>query len=285
MFFVLFTALIHEPNSAKIVWRQELQKTFLCEIELWIFPFDYHLCEIEIKLENKATASPVWNTSHLIAKNKAKQLVKFNITPLKFERNSSNIVKIYLAFQRYSISYVLSVYLPCYFILLIALITVVLFPIEDFTNKITVTVSLLIVVTALFAQISSSFPDVAQPKIIEIFFIYCIFRLFTFFVFHSIAMYIHQRRIEDQIIQDNKVFTITESKIKPIDYKPPKYKPSCFMTFNLKSMSKLFFFSGLLVDILFSVYHYISVGMVKQGVDEKFNSFNISADCNPFLEC
>ena len=70
---------------------------------------------------------------------------------------------------------------------MISEITVILFPLKDFTNRITVTLSLLIVVASLFAQVSSGFPNAAQPKVIELFFFYCILKLFSVFLLHSIV--------------------------------------------------------------------------------------------------
>ncbi|XP_068245366.1 uncharacterized protein [Palaemon carinicauda] len=98
-------------------------------------------------------------------------------------RGKNSITRILLE-RRYG-AYVFTTFLPCSLLGMIGGLTQ-FFAYENFSDRIMVTLSCLIVVAALFSQVAVTVPASAQPKIIDIFFFYCMIRLFVIFLHHTI---------------------------------------------------------------------------------------------------
>lgn len=95
-------------------------------------------------------------------------------------------------------SYLVTTFLPCSMLLLLGCCTVWFFKHENFTDRITVTLSLLIVVASIFSQVVSSLPSSADVKFIDLFFFYCFFRLSSTFLQHSINDNVLRREREKE---------------------------------------------------------------------------------------
>ena len=239
----IFSGNTFRNGSAYIFWIQKFVRTFRCKPHLWSYPFDVNICSIDLKLNSKYFENPKWNSSMIFGQLNTSDIVKFEIEGLKynFTDQNENSVKIYFILGRFYFSYLLTAFLPCIIIIMISEITVILFPLKDFTNRITVTLSLLIVVASLFAQTSSGFPKAAQPKIIELFFFYCIVKLFSVFLLHSIVGY-YSNRISDGNLDTKKVFVAEKNKLnKHLDR---RNTPVAHV------INKYGFWLGILIDII-----------------------------------
>ena len=77
--------------------------------------------------------------------------------------------------------YLTSTYIPSLLLVLISYLTF-LFELEDFSNRIMVSLTSLLVLAALFSQISSTLPHTSYLKLIDIWFLICIIIDFTMIV-------------------------------------------------------------------------------------------------------
>ena len=262
--------MIYENGSAILVWKKSYRKTFECHLDLSQFPFDIHLCKIIINIEKTITETPKWNINHIKARNDASELLQYNVSKLRyyFPNNDSSCIYIYLIFQRHYNSHILTMFLPCFIIIAIAQITVVMFPLENFTDKITVTLSLLIVVTTLFAQSTTSFPETSQIKLIECFFFYCISRLFTIFLLHSFVGFIN-RKSRDKTIYIKKI-----KLAKMYANLQNKKCFSCKLNMTSNFVNKSGFYVGVICDLIMSIYFLTQPLISQKEIIEKFKRFS-----------
>ncbi|XP_071547094.1 gamma-aminobutyric acid receptor alpha-like [Panulirus ornatus] len=86
--------------------------------------------------------------------------------------------------KRHSEAFLLSVIGPCLVLCFLGHLTFVAYPLHKFDERTSTSVTLLIVVAALFSQAVSTLPETASPKAIDVWFFYFILRFFLFFVFH-----------------------------------------------------------------------------------------------------
>ncbi|MCL4144127.1 UNVERIFIED_CONTAM: hypothetical protein GTU68_064801 [Idotea baltica] len=111
-------------------------------------------------------------------------------------------------------AYILTTFLPCFILEIIGLLTLVL-PFDDYQDRVTVTLSCLIVMSTLFAQTSSSLPASADPKLIDIWMFIHISLLFLVFIVHVGVIYIHKR--SNHLSQEKKLPTDQVSYYSPIE--------------------------------------------------------------------
>ncbi|KAK7073637.1 hypothetical protein SK128_008953, partial [Halocaridina rubra] len=106
-----------------------------------------------------------------------------------------------LKFSRQYGGFVLTTLLPIGFLVIITLLTFA-FERENFSDRVMVTLSALIVVAALFAQVASSLPNTSYTKCIDSVFISAIFFMSLIFVCHVIFASLVRRKMN---IRDLKV--------------------------------------------------------------------------------
>ena len=280
-----FTALLYLNGSGHLIRKIQITREIECVPELWIFPFDIHLCKIVLKFDKTVSETPIWNIDEIVAINTARTLTKFQASSLRIEydRKSPNIVKICLIFSRNFYSYLLTIYCPCMISILIGQISVISFPLTDFTTKITVVISLVIVVSTLFAQISSGFPNTAEIKIVEIFFFYCIGRLFTIFCLHAFIGYVQEtnKKLNPVKSSTSKVSKLSKTTKWQTNYCSKIYNKSILRrikcNLSLRRLNKIMFLIGFLIDSIFLVFHIFYVFSFQNSIIRKFESFKSSA--------
>ncbi|CAL4096601.1 unnamed protein product, partial [Meganyctiphanes norvegica] len=79
--------------------------------------------------------------------------------------------------------YITNTYLPTFSLVIIAALTF-FFPLDDFTDRIMVSVTALLVEAAFFTQVSSSIPKTAYLKLIDIWCLFCIIIIFFMILVH-----------------------------------------------------------------------------------------------------
>ncbi|XP_037784613.1 uncharacterized protein LOC119580573 [Penaeus monodon] len=68
---------------------------------------------------------------------------------------------------------------------------------QDFSDRIGVTLSCLIVIAALFSQITFTIPPSSSPKVIDVYFFYFIVRLFITFAHHGVFAFLRGARARE----------------------------------------------------------------------------------------
>ena len=156
-------------------------------------------------------------------------------------------------------SYILTIFLPSALITFLGTITLSHFRVNDFLTRITVTVSILIVISTLYSQITSTIPTSPEIKMLELYFLYCIVRLSIVYFKHAagqtkannkkkISPYISSASIHHEKVplasipgRTATVF-VPNSGIRPIDNRTRERKYICH--------KKIFLVGGYLLDIL-----------------------------------
>ncbi|KAG7165243.1 Gamma-aminobutyric acid receptor subunit rho-1-like 3, partial [Homarus americanus] len=135
---------------------------------------------------------PHWNVDNqkIFAVGEDSTISMYGVSHIRFFYNKSSkykdVMNLRLLFFRRYEAYLLTTFVPCIILYLLSELTLTHFRLDDFTDRITVTLSLLIVIASLFSQVTSSLPSSPAPKFVDWFFFYCILRVSFIFFLHSI---------------------------------------------------------------------------------------------------
>lgn len=105
---------------------------------------------------------------------------------------NKSILSVMLKFRRQYSGYLITTIIPILLLTIIAFLTF-FFEKEDFTNRVMVTLSSLIVLASLFSQSSSALPDTSYTKCIDVIFLSPIFLLSLVFGSHVILAVVNRR--------------------------------------------------------------------------------------------
>lgn len=213
--------MIYNESSATLFKETHYTHKIMCQLQFDAFPFDSTVCTFGVKLlRSSPSCQPVWNKNHtyLQLNSSSQDISLYHISPLKFiyqadelNSNLASHIRIKYLVDRKFISYLVTTFIPCILLTALGIITLRHFRKDDFTSKITVTVSLLIVITAIYSQTLTYIPQSAAPKLIEVFFFYCMLRLSTVFVLHTFSS------DEDQV---SNSYDATAAKVETIEQEP-----------------------------------------------------------------
>lgn len=143
---------------------------------------------MRMRLLGPSGCRPVWKTSPggIQVRGNSSTISMYDISELRFIHDSSKSqVDLKLLFYRRFEAYLLTTFVPCVVLYLLSQLTLTHFRLESFTDRITVTLSLLIVIASLFSQVTASFPSSPVPKFVDCFFLFCIMRVSIVFLLHS----------------------------------------------------------------------------------------------------
>lgn len=184
--FFPFTATKHNGTEVLLKRTIEYQFQFSCEYDYHLFPFDVQECDIEVSLEPQGHSCALkWDEANIVVTGNSSTISTYLVAPVRYVVDpSGDKVVLKLLFTRKFDSHLFNTFLPC--VLLCVLSDVSLFfDIDAFTDRITITLSLLIVLASLFAQVATSNPASPNPKLVDVFFFYCILRVSLVFLLHS----------------------------------------------------------------------------------------------------
>lgn len=180
--------MLHEGHLVTISRNFQYMFTFSCVYDLFHFPFDTQDCSMRMRLLGPSGCRPVWKTSPggIQVRGNSSTISMYDISELRFTHDSSKSqVDLKLLFYRRFEAYLLTTFVPCVVLYLLSQLTLTHFRLENFTDRITVTLSLLIVIASLFSQVTASFPSSPVPKFVDCFFLFCIMRVSIVFLLHS----------------------------------------------------------------------------------------------------
>ena len=186
--------MLYNDSRAVLFKKTTYTHTLLCPLEFLAFPFDSTVCSFGIELVSTMSCQPVWNTNHsalrLASIDGTAALYKVSHFKFDFDRNSSNsdgMIEIQIKYlvSRLYMSYLVTTFFPCIILTILGIVTLEHFKKEDFSSKINVTVNLLIVIAMIYSQTVSYIPQSSTPKLIEMFFFYCLLRLSIVFILHT----------------------------------------------------------------------------------------------------
>ncbi|XP_068211705.1 glutamate-gated chloride channel alpha-like [Palaemon carinicauda] len=142
---------IYPTSSGEMVQRILYSASFNCNFRLFYYPFDVQTCNIFLKLTSATSA-----------------VITFKAT-FQLER-------------RYSLL-VLSIFIPTALLLGIGYTTLFV-KLQLLQVRAIMTQTTLLVLYTLFNQVSSNLPDTAYIKMVDVWFFFCIFLIFSVIVLH-----------------------------------------------------------------------------------------------------
>ncbi|XP_042860196.1 uncharacterized protein LOC122246016 [Penaeus japonicus] len=159
------------------------------------------LCRIPLRLEGSLIPDSRWDaerTSVGFPKGLVVPLFSLSRLDVSFggspeeeeeeegEEGKDTQVLLELSLERKWGAYLLNTFLPCVVLAAIGLITHI-FPHEDFSDRVTTTLSCLIVMAAFFIQVSTALPTSAEPKLIDFWMLGHVLLMLMIFVTHVLV--------------------------------------------------------------------------------------------------
>uniref|UniRef100_A0A6A7G4D8 Glycine receptor subunit alpha-2-like n=1 Tax=Hirondellea gigas TaxID=1518452 RepID=A0A6A7G4D8_9CRUS len=164
-----YQALSYHGRHVQLVHQKDDVIRLSCNLDLFLYPFDVQICSLTMQLLGRQ-ADVAWDTDKFDVLNSNITLILFTLLGVKqkFENYGTNTeVTINIGLQRLYGAYILTTYLPCVLLEVIGLSTFAL-PFSMMSDRLNVTVACLIVMAALFTQVSSTLPTAADSKMIDI---------------------------------------------------------------------------------------------------------------------
>ncbi|XP_018010641.1 glycine receptor subunit alpha-3-like [Hyalella azteca] len=280
---VLFDAQeVLELSGEDIVIEHEKSKivTLTCDFDLYIYPFDVQTCNLTMALVGKIKSDAQWqsewkeNNDYSGSSLHLYTFIHFKRMMLQEEGNPLHLPTIcysscifradvvpvseQMLFQlrvaRRFGSHVLVTFLPCFVLQLIGL-SVFAVPLDDLPSRLTVSISCLIVMAALFTQISSTLPVSADPKMIDVWmFVHVLMLAVVFFSLLALDK-IHVGTLQDN--EERLQVWFEKKKVWPMNLPKEPGKRSLSRRVNLCT-ALLFVALYLAFVAVFIVYIYVS---------------------------
>jgi hypothetical protein len=165
---------IFKGENNRLTYERIYTKTFRCDYQLQLYPFDTQKCFVDISTKKLDKHGVVINPFN-IEMSGATVLTQYIITSWSFDyANSSDHsdgLRMMVVLKRRIVNELLTSYLPTFLILIIVYATNYF---KDFFFEAVVTVNLtsLLVLTTLFISVSGSLPKTAYVKMIDVWLIF-----------------------------------------------------------------------------------------------------------------
>ncbi|KAK3855457.1 hypothetical protein Pcinc_038149 [Petrolisthes cinctipes] len=205
-----YEALEYRGQDVILEVQEAMLLTNDCQFDPLAFPFDVQLCVVPVEVVGN---SPQVAKQFLRAYSQTMVLPVYRCRPIRCTYNKSQEkvtqVEVAVLLERRNEAYLLSALGPCLVLGLLGHLSFVAFSINEFNERASTALSLLIVVAALFSQSVSTLPSSASPKAIDVWFFYFILRFFLFFVFHCLVEFQRRRyrRSPGKMAQGNNTIT------------------------------------------------------------------------------
>ncbi|XP_047475759.1 uncharacterized protein LOC125029721 isoform X1 [Penaeus chinensis] len=184
--------------EAELQRREDFMASYICNFDLSLFPFDVHECHVNISVMNRGSFYASFDPQDIKIISSASSLTLFEASELRYRYGDTteNITAISLRIllRRQYGAYLFTTFLPCWILGVIGFGTLY-FKRQDFSDRIGVTLSCLIVIAALFSQITFTIPQSSSPKVIDVYFFYFIVRLFITFAHHGIFAFLRGAKV------------------------------------------------------------------------------------------
>ncbi|XP_066964559.1 LOW QUALITY PROTEIN: uncharacterized protein [Macrobrachium rosenbergii] len=183
---------LYKGSENSIVDQRTLTVTSNCLFDLSLYPFDVQTCQLIIR-STLGIKSVKLNTTGVNFVGK-RRLLEYNVDELKSENSESqgaSEVRIYIRFVNLYNYYISGTYVPTTLLMTITYFTF-FFPLEDFTNRIMVSLTALLVLAALFLQTNQAMPRTAYLKLVDVWFVFCIAMDFIIVVILVVINYLRE---------------------------------------------------------------------------------------------
>ncbi|XP_047490876.1 gamma-aminobutyric acid receptor subunit delta-like [Penaeus chinensis] len=161
---------------------------FTCSFELYSYPFDVQVCGIDLMLpaDYEGYVEFSQQKGEVVYPGK-KELALFTVKSIRFAKNlEKNQLRCEFELHRRQGVILLTTFLPSVLLLSVSWATLFV-KLKDLNVRAIMSLTTLLVLYTLFAQLSSSLPSTAAIKLIDIWFFFIIFLLFSNIMVHIFA--------------------------------------------------------------------------------------------------
>lgn len=192
---ILLSVIINSGEDVIIHYKTKYKYTFTCVYDFSSYPFDIQDCPMKFSLQETIGGScqPLWGENNIQIYSKEETISMYDVHVLRYDIQTTinstmqSHFTVYMLLERVYNSYLLTTFIPCIVLCILGSITMIAFRPDNFTDRVTVTISLLIVVASLFSQVVSTLPSSPASKCVEIFFFYVTVRLAYVFLMHTLV--------------------------------------------------------------------------------------------------
>nr|XP_027227685.1 glutamate-gated chloride channel-like [Penaeus vannamei] len=251
-----------------LVLEQEMSVTFACNFDLMMYPFDQQVCYLNFEIQNlnirfgilekEGDGVSFLGTRYLLEYYLRKEIYT------SFVDHNASIAGLELWFKNQYRYYIGNVMLPSVMLVILCYVTLY-FDINDFNDRIMVSLTSLLVLVTFFTDTSQKIPRTSYLKLIDVWFVCLMFE--DFFVILSIVYieYVHRKTLSGSFV-----------RVQPADFKaeaPNPAAPSPYVKKLNRHMRTAFTCSLSLVLLVFIPigaynlnvnYHGMSLAEAKQ---------------------
>lgn len=216
-----------ETNSLKLTQTYWVKVS--CQMDLQDYPFDSQLCTFNLRLqaftrELVALTTPGTSVEYLGAKNlREYELRSVEMVQQDWKNHSGQEIRFRL--ENLSGFYVSSTYVPTFLMVVICYSTL-FFEIEDFQDRIMVSLTALLVLATLFTQITETTPNTSYLKLLDAWFVACILVNFSIVIL-LVVINCHKIREKDAPVQVMPFNSFGAGKKKPGGFFPDSAPSMC----------------------------------------------------------
>nr|XP_053657227.1 LOW QUALITY PROTEIN: uncharacterized protein LOC128706291 [Cherax quadricarinatus] len=178
----LFEDDVYLGSENTLVLRQVFTVDFTCQFLLQRYPFDSQMCSVAFSLVNVAPSVAVLlKHEDGVSFTGLRRLLEYEVTNFNMTQLQNPLMssqRMFLELKNLVGYYISSVYIPTLLLLIICYLTL-FFDINDFSDRVMVSLTSLLVLAALFSQTSQAIPKTAYLKLIDVWFVFLIVVEFT----------------------------------------------------------------------------------------------------------
>ncbi|KAK4315441.1 hypothetical protein Pmani_013358 [Petrolisthes manimaculis] len=180
---------------------------FLCDLNLQLYPFDTQHCLLYMQVLSAATDFVLLDMNgSFVTYEGAIHLIEYTVISVSLQTNNSNIMgeaEVSVELQRRVGYPVISIYVPTVILLILAYLSLI-FRQENFEARVMSSLTVLLVLAALFTQTSTSLPKTSYFKMVDVWLLFSISLIFFVILFHVLI----------DLARDGKLSTSSSSSNK-----------------------------------------------------------------------
>ncbi|KAG7170850.1 Gamma-aminobutyric acid receptor subunit beta-like 2, partial [Homarus americanus] len=180
-----YRELMYSGEDNPLVLMKKITVTSLCQFNLFTFPFDQQRCEIAIGLLDVplsvVTLDAPNSSIKFVGERRLRQYFLTSESMVHHPWKDHSILKITLTLDNLATYFICSTYVPTFTLVTIGYFTLY-FPLDDFSDRVMVCLTTLLVVATFFAQTNNNVPQTSYVKLVDVWYVFCILLLFLIII-------------------------------------------------------------------------------------------------------
>ncbi|KAK8386807.1 hypothetical protein O3P69_017915 [Scylla paramamosain] len=183
-----------------LVEQRTLTVRSACQFDLSMYPFDVQACRVVVRsVLGVRSLSLLSEGVHFLG---SRRLLEYYVREVRAEgghREGLSHVTLHFTFYNLFKYYICGTYVPTTLLLSITHLTF-FFHLDDFTNRVMVSLTALMVMSTLFLQTNQAMPRTAYLKLVDIWFVFCIVMNFSVVLLVVVIDYLKEASRGTQIV-------------------------------------------------------------------------------------